>query len=62
MGEVTDVHVADLVVGVAFEGVDFGIFCSNFCSCGRFLDKLRKQEVVVICGCIPDISVSRGAI
>ena len=62
MGEVTDVHVADLVVGLDFEGVDFGIFCSNFCSCGRFLDKLRKREVVVICGCIPDISVSRGAI
>ena len=53
--------MADLVVGVDFEGVDFGIFCSNFCSCGGFLDKLRKGEVVVICGCIPEISVSRGA-
>ena len=62
MGDVTEVHVADIVVGVDFEGVDFGIFCSIFCSCGRFLEKLKKGEVVVICGCIPEISVGRGAI
>ena len=37
VGEATEVHVTDIVVGVDFEGVDFGIFCSNFCGCGRFL-------------------------
>ena len=37
VGEATEVHVADIVVGVDFGGVDFGIFCSNFCGCGRFL-------------------------
>ena len=37
VGEATEVHVADIVVGVDFEGVDFLIFCSNFGGCGRFL-------------------------
>ena len=39
MGKVAEVHVADIVVGVDFNGVDFEIFCSNFCGCGRFLKK-----------------------
>ena len=30
VGEATEVHVTDIVVGVDFEGVDFEIFCSNF--------------------------------
>ena len=37
VGEVTEVHVSNIVVGIDFDGFDFGIFCSNFCSCGRFL-------------------------
>ena len=37
VGEVTEVHVSDIVVGIDFDGFDFGIFCSNFCGCGRFL-------------------------
>ena len=37
VAEVTEVHVADIVVGVDFDGDDFRIFCSNFCGCGRFM-------------------------
>ena len=54
--------MADIIVSVDFDCVDFGIFCSIFRGCVRLLVKLKKWEGVVICGCIPEISVGRGAI